>query len=115
MYSSAPDIAGAVQLIRAGYVMPASPRRRDRKPPDDQALLFALWQTSHFGWIAESTIRRTVIVSGVQESLGDSLAECLRRLLTSGWVDEQRYDDAGGDEREWRLTDSGRDALARQD
>jgi len=110
MYSSAPDIAGAVQLRRAGYATPASPERRDRKPPDDRALLYELWQTSHFGWMTEATIRRTVIVSGLQESLGESPVESLRRLQSWGWV-EQRYD-AGGDEREWRLTDTGRHALA---
>jgi len=114
MYSSARDIAGAVQLRRAGYVVPASPGRRDRKPADDQALLYELWQTSHFGWMAEATIRRTLIVSGLQESLGGSFAECLRRLLTRGWV-EHRHGDVSRDDREWRLTDSGRDVLAHRD
>ena len=80
-------------------------------PPSDQELLHELWLISHFGWIAHATIRRTLIISGAQETLASGLGDRLRQLLNRGWV-EQRHNDAGTDEREWRLTDSGRDALA---
>jgi DNA-binding HxlR family transcriptional regulator len=37
------------------------------------------------------------------------LTEGLRQLLERGWA-EQRHSDADTGEREWRLTDSGRNA-----
>ena len=80
-------------------------------PPSDQELLQELWLISHFGWIADATIARAVIISGAQEILTSGLGDRLRQLLNRGWV-ERRYNDAGTDEPEWRLTDSGRAALA---
>jgi hypothetical protein len=77
--------------------------------PATRQLLQELWLISHFGWIAEAAIRRTLVISG-EEILAVSLAERLRQLLNRGWV-EQRYSDAGTEELDWRLTDSGRDAL----
>ena len=100
----------AIGPTRVGYVPPARPTGPDRQLSSDQALLQELWLISHFGWIAEATIRRTLVISGAEEILAISLAECLRQLLNRGWV-EQRYNDAGTEELEWRLTDSGRDAL----
>jgi DNA-binding HxlR family transcriptional regulator len=88
-----------------------SPTRRNRSPASDQELLDALWLISHFGWIAEATIRRTLMISDAQRILAAGLAERLRQLLNRGWV-ERRHNDAGTDEPEWRLTESGRDALA---
>jgi hypothetical protein len=70
-----------------------------------------LWLISQFGWIAYGTVCRTLIISGAQETLAGGLGDRLRQLLDRGWV-EQRHNDAGTDEREWRLTDGGRDALA---
>jgi DNA-binding HxlR family transcriptional regulator len=70
-----------------------------------------LWLISHFGRIAEATIRRSLIISGAQEILATALAERLRQLLNRGWV-EHRHNDAGPGEPEWRLTDSGRAAFA---
>ena len=101
---------GGIWPTRAGYVRPARLRGPDREPPGGQALLQELWLISHYGWIAEATIRRTLVISGAREILAVSLAECLRQLLNRGWV-EQRYSDVGIEELEWRLTDSGRDAL----
>jgi hypothetical protein len=43
-------------------------RGLDPKPPDDQALLRECWQISHFGWIPEAAIRRSLIISGGQEN-----------------------------------------------
>lgn len=91
-------------------VGPARPTGPDREPPSDQALLRELWLISHFGWIAEATIRRTLVISGAHEILAVSLAEPLRQLVNRGWV-ERRYSGASTEELEWRLTDSGRDAL----
>jgi hypothetical protein len=104
------EIAAGIRRRPTGYIRPARSTGRERKPPSDQALLHELWLISHFGWIAEATIRRTLIISGAHESLAASLAERLRQLLNRGWV-EQRHDDLGTEELEWRLTDSGRDAL----
>ena len=81
--------------------------------PGDQELLHELWLISHFGWMAHATICRTLIISGAHETLASGLGDRLRQLLNRGWV-EQRHNDAGTDEREWRLTDSGRDALPRR-
>jgi hypothetical protein len=77
----------------------------------DQDLLHELWLISHFGWIAEATIARGLMISGAREVLTGHLGDRLRLLLNRGWV-ERRYTDGGTDEPEWRLTDGGRDALA---
>jgi len=101
---------GGVCPTRAGYARPARPTGRDREPPGERALLQELWLIGHFGWIAEATIRRTLVISGVHEIFAVSLDERLRQLLNRGWV-EQRDNDLGTEELEWRLTDRGRDAL----
>ena len=80
-------------------------------PPSDQELLHELWLISHFGWIADATISRALIISGAQDILASGLGDRLRQLGNRGWV-ERRHNDAGTNEPEWRLTDSGRDALA---
>jgi hypothetical protein len=105
---SSPERSGRHELEP---VQLASPTRRNRNPPSDQELLHAVWLISHFGWIAEATIRRTLMISDAQRILATGLAERLRQLLNRGWV-ERRHNDPGTDELEWRLTDSGRDALA---
>jgi hypothetical protein len=69
-------------------------------------------QVSPFGWITGVTIRRSLTISGVHEILA-VLSERLRQLLDRGWV-EQRHSAAGTGQREWRLTDGGRNALSRQ-
>jgi hypothetical protein len=87
------------------------PARASRQPRDEQSLLHELWQISHFGWIPQAAIRRSLIIScGGQEIPAAALAERLRRLLERGWA-EQRRDAALGD-CQWRLTDSGRSARA---
>jgi DNA-binding HxlR family transcriptional regulator len=80
-------------------------------PPSDQELLHELWLISHFGWMAAATIARALIISGAQDILASGLGDRLRQLLNRGWV-EQRHNDGETDEPEWRLTDSGRAALA---
>ena len=80
-------------------------------PPSEEELLRELWLISHFGWIADATICRALIISGAREVLASGLGDRLRQLLNRGWV-EQRHTDGGTDEPEWRLTDSGRDVLA---
>ncbi len=81
--------------------------RSGPKPSDEQALLHELWQISHFGWISEAAIRRTLTIAGGQELSALAVGERLRPLAERGWV-ERRH--AGTDEHEWRLTDSGRSA-----
>ena len=76
----------------------------------DQALLQQLWLISHFGWIAQATIDRALIISDADEILAADLPERLRQLQQRGWV-QQRDSDAGAHELEWRLTGSGREAL----
>ena len=93
---------------------PGTPRRpaqraASAKPPEEQALLRELWQISHFGWIPEVAIRRSLTIASGQEIPPAALAERLRQLLERGWA-EQRNGDAGTGAREWRLTDSGRNA-----
>jgi DNA-binding HxlR family transcriptional regulator len=85
------------------------PARPDPKPPDDQALLRECWQISHFGWIPEAAIRRSLIISSGQEITAAALTERLQQLLKRGWA-EERHGATGTSEREWRLTDSGRRA-----
>ena len=86
------------------------PARASRQPRDEQALLHELWQISHFGWIPQAAIRRSLIIScGGKEIPAAALAERLAQLRDHGWA-EQRHSDAGADHREWRLTDGGRNA-----
>ena len=77
----------------------------------DRELLHELWLISHFGWIADATISRALIISGAQEILASGLGDRLRQLVNRGWV-EQRHNNGATDAPEWRLTDSGRDVLA---
>jgi hypothetical protein len=84
--------------------------RPSRQPRDEQALLHELWQISHFGWIPQAAIRRSLIISGGPEIPAAALAERLRRLSERGWAEQRR--DAGLDDCQWRLTDSGRNARA---
>jgi hypothetical protein len=100
------DPAGASRPTKSGYPPPPGPARPSPKPPDEQALLHELWQISHFGWIREAAILRNLTIVG-QKIPAPALAERLRQLLKRGWA-EQRHSDAGTGEREWRLTDSGR-------
>jgi hypothetical protein len=72
-------------------------------------ILRELWQISHFGWGREPAIRRSMTIADGHEIPAGALAERLRQLLERGWV-ERRDSDAGTGEREWRLTDSGRNA-----
>ena len=106
------DVGGQTRRTTAGYAPPVGSARPGPKPPDEQALLQELWQVSHFGWMTEVTIRRSLTISGVHEILA-VLAERLRQLLDRGWV-ELRHSAAGTGQREWRLTDNGRNALSSQ-
>jgi hypothetical protein len=101
-----PD-AGAARATHAGYAWSAGPARPDAKLPDERTLLREIWQIGHFGWIPEVTIRRGLTLAGGQELSAGALARRLQLLLELGWA-EQRDGDTG--EREWRLTDSGRNA-----
>ena len=82
-----------------------------RNPPSDPELLHTLWLISHFGWIAEATIRRSLMISAPRAILATAVADRLRQLLIGGWV-EERHTNPGAGGPEWRLTDSGRAALA---
>ncbi len=90
------------------------PRRLPPTPelPDERALVQELWQISHFGWMPEAAIRRSLTIAGGREIPPVALADRLRRLLDLGWG-EQRDSAGGAGEREWRLTDSGRRVLQR--
>ena len=99
---------------QSGRQEPGTPRRAAQrapspKPPGEQALLRELWQISHFGWIPEPAIRRNLTIASGREIPAAALTERLRQLLKRGWT-EQRHGDAGTGAREWRLTDSGRNA-----
>jgi hypothetical protein len=78
--------------------------------PDEASLAWQVWQMSHFAWITEGTIRRNLSVAARRQFPAAALAAGLQRLLERGWMEHQA---AGADtgEREWRLTDTGRDAL----
>ncbi|MGA2927185.1 MAG: hypothetical protein ABSG43_14525 [Solirubrobacteraceae bacterium] len=86
------------------------PASRDLPPqPDEQTLLDEMWRISHFGWMPQAAIRRSLTISSGHETPAAALAERLHQLLQRRWV-EQRDGDAGTNEPEWRLTDSGRPA-----
>ena len=76
------------------------PARPDPEPRDDQALLHEFWQISHFGWLPEAAIRRSLIISGGPEIPAAALTERLQQLLKRGWA-EERHGAAGTSEREW--------------
>ena len=103
------DVAETIRSTKAAYAPPAGPARPIPEPPDEQTLLDELWQISHFGWIPEAAIRRSLTIASVQEIPAGGVDDRLRQLLERGWA-EQRHSDAGAGEREWRLTDSGRNA-----
>jgi hypothetical protein len=99
---------------QSGRQKPGTPRRPTQrapnaKPPEEQALLRELWHISHFGWIPEPAIRRSLTIASGREIPAAALTERLRQLLKCAWT-EQRHGDAGTGAREWRLTDSGRNA-----
>ena len=103
---------------RSGRYEPVTSGQRARHTravivPSDQELLHELWLISHFGWVADATISRALTISGAQELLASGVADRLRELVNRGWV-EQRHDDGATGAPEWRLTDSGRDVLARR-
>ena len=87
---------------------PAGPARREL--PDERVLLHELWQISHFGWIAHATLLRSLTISAGHQIADAALAGHLQELLDRGWM-EQRSNAAHADQREWRLTDSGRTAV----
>jgi hypothetical protein len=89
---------------------PAGPARPSRKLPDEHALLQELWQISHFGWIAHETMLRSLTISAGHQIADAALAGHLQQLLDRGWM-EQRSSAFDASEREWRLTDSGRNAV----
>jgi hypothetical protein len=103
-----PERSGRHELETSGQ-----PTRYARTaiPPSHAELLHELWLISHFGWVADATICRALIISGAHEILASGLGDRLRQLMNRGWV-ERRHTDDGTDEPQWRLTDSGRDALA---
>jgi DNA-binding HxlR family transcriptional regulator len=76
-------------------------------------MLTELWQISHFGWITEAAVRRSVIIASGRDVTPALVADGLRQLLERGWV-EQRPRGAGAQESEWRLTSSGRSAVPRR-
>jgi hypothetical protein len=102
-------LAGTIRPTKAAYRPPPGPARPSPKPLDEQTLLRELWQISHFGWIPEAAIRRSLTIAG-NEIPAATLAERLRQLQQRGQA-EQRHSNAGTGEREWRLTDSGRNAV----
>ncbi|MGO9793873.1 MAG: hypothetical protein ACLP8S_31460 [Solirubrobacteraceae bacterium] len=76
-------------------------------------MLTELWQISHFGWITEAAVRRSVIIASGRDITPTLVVDGLRQLLERGWV-EQRPSAAGAGESEWRLTSSGRSAVPRR-
>jgi hypothetical protein len=95
---------------RPGSPTPAGPARPSRKLPDEHALLRELWQISHFGWIAHATMLRSLSISAGHQLADAALAGHLQQLLDRGCV-EQRSSTAHAGQREWRLTDRGRNAV----
>jgi len=102
-----PERSGRYELDRSGQPIRHAPTA---VLPSDQELLHELWLISHFGWIADATICRALIISGAQEIRASGVRDGLVELVNRGWV-ERRYTDGGTEEPEWRLTDSGRDVL----
>lgn len=68
-----------------------------------------LWRISHYGWIPEAVIRRTLTLVHGREIPTDSLHYALRQLLDHGWIEHR--DGNASDGEHWRLTDGGRQAL----
>ena len=78
--------------------------------PGEHALLHELWQISHFGWIAHETMLRSLTTSAGHQIANAAVAGQLQQLLDRGWM-EQRSSAVDADHLEWRLTDSGRNAV----
>ena len=93
-----------------GRPPPAGPARPSRELPDEHALLHELWQISHFGWVAHATMLRSLTVTAGHHTADGALAGHLQQLRDRGWV-QQRSSAAHAGQREWRLTDSGRNAV----
>ncbi len=106
------DLARAIRPTSTAHARPSRPARLTPELPDEQALLQELWQISHFGWMPEAAIRRSLTIASGREIPAAAVTERLGRLLELGWA-EQRDSSAGTGERAWRLTDSGRRALQR--
>ena len=87
------------------------PARPGRELPGEHALLHELWQISHFGWIAHATMLRSLSITAGHQLADPALAGPLQQLLDRGCV-EQRSSTAHAGQREWRLTDRGRNAAA---
>ena len=85
----------------------------NRRPTDERSLLTELWQISHFGWITEAAVRRSVIIASGRDVSPAQVADGLAQLHERGWV-EQRPSAAGTPEAEWRLTGNGRSAVPRR-
>ncbi len=96
------------RATRAAGHEPAS-----RLPPDERMMLNELWQISHFGWITEAAVRRSVIIASGRDVSPAFVAAGLRQLLERGWV-EPRPSAANADEFEWRLTGGGRGVVTRR-
>jgi hypothetical protein len=110
IHPSGRETAGAIRPQRAGSSGQRAFIPPGRNAPSDPELLRALWLISHLCWIAEATIRRSLMIAGPQAILA-TVVDGLRQLLIGGWV-EERHTDAGAGGPEWRLTDSCRAALA---
>jgi len=79
------DVATAVRPIRAGYTAAAvGPTRAGPKPLDDLALLHELWQISRFGWIAQATILRSLMIASGHEVATAAVAERCGNCGNSG-------------------------------
>jgi hypothetical protein len=89
----------------------AAHRSASPKPPDERSLVAEIWQISHFGWVPEAAIRRSVIIAGNGDASPALIGDVLRQLLDRGWI-EQRP--GAAEESEWRLTDQGRGAVPRR-
>jgi hypothetical protein len=103
------DYLAATRPLTPTHHRSVDPTSTSRRPLDERTLIDELWRISHFGWIPEAAIRRTLTLSRGQAIGADSVHHGLRRLLDRGCVEHR---DSNGDtgEHHWRLTDSGRHA-----
>jgi hypothetical protein len=110
--------SSTIQLTEEDYLVAIRPLRRGDEPLvdpegttarllEERTLLEELWRISHFGWIPEAVIRRTLTLAAGRELPAENLHQGLRRLLDRGWVEHQASEDTDGEQR-WRLSDSGR-------
>ncbi len=89
----------------------AAQRGASPKPPDERSLLAEIWQISHFGWVPEAAIRRSVIIAGNGDASPALIGDVLHQLVDRGWIEQRQ---GAADESEWRLTDQGRSAVPRR-